>query len=519
MLSSGDLEIFNITSRLRSDVFETVAGIECDDAELSRAMSAKSLKYILRIGLASGIYYKRSEFTAEEESKMRIGKRTISRLLRNVDFFQILPRDTPSVIRNSLKILLAPYIPQSTYEKTLALRQVGTIKDLLKLYPYRYAMYLSSWGVNETVSLPVVSLVLEKSDMNVEERINSMYDPYCYETLPVRFAMGQVKNLGRTFYYSRVPMGASISPDEEYIIPSTVGSLGVYVRDEADSESTYALTAGHVAREVNPNHDNVLLYAPASLPYSEAKKSALVAVTRALKRDDVKRLKENEVKLEALTTLDRHFGSILFATMETSTSPPYLKYDVSLLRVRDSRAADNCLSKIPAYPFHFEKGADIPNAVMAPDPGSAVCKVGLRTGFTSGIIGNPGIVRWDPVQSNMVSADESGYDSLPESMVHLIFSDEFESFADEGDSGSLVVHVDSEEGEPVTRSRAVGLVTHLIRENPPEESVVFFLPMKEALERVSEEMGKRFVIDDRTREETEWIYEEMGEGRSMWDLR
>lgn len=64
-------------------------------------------------------------------------------------------------------------------------------------------------------------------------------------------------------------------------------------------------------------------------------------------------------------------------------------------------------------------------------------------------------------------------------MVHLIFRDEYDSF-DEGDSGSLVVSVDKEDGEPVTRSRAVGLVTHLIAEDPPGPNVVFFFPMKEA---------------------------------------
>jgi hypothetical protein len=84
----------------------------------------------------------------------------------------------------------------------------------------------------------------------------------------------------------------SISPDEEYIIPPTAGSLGVYLRNEADLESTYALTAGHVAR-ANPEHENILLYAPASTPFAEAKKSALVAVTRALKRDDSKRLSKS----------------------------------------------------------------------------------------------------------------------------------------------------------------------------------------------------------------------------------
>jgi hypothetical protein len=46
------------------------------------------------------------------------------------------------------------------------------------------------------------------------------------------------------------------------------------------------------------------------------------------------------------------------------------------------------------------------------------------------------------VKSNTVSDAEPDYDGLPDSMVHLIFSDEYDSFADEGDSGTLVVSVD-----------------------------------------------------------------------------
>jgi hypothetical protein len=43
--------------------------------------------------------------------------------------------------------------------------------------------------------------------------------------------------------------------------------------------------------------------------------------------------------------------------------------------------------------------------------------------------------------------------------------------------------------------------------------------MKETLDKVSVEIGTRFVIDDRTWEEGEWECNKMGDGRSMPDLR
>jgi len=91
-----------------------------------------------------------------------------------------------------------------------------------------------------------------------------------------RFSSGEdsvlliVQELGRIWHYKRVPIGASIAADEEYIMPPIAGTLGVYIRDPVDAGSKYALTAGHVAR------------ASPSRPYHEATKSIGVAGSRAL---------------------------------------------------------------------------------------------------------------------------------------------------------------------------------------------------------------------------------------------
>ena len=71
----------------------------------------------------------------------------------------------------------------------------------------------------------------------------------------------------------------------------------------------------------------------------------------------------------------------------------------------------------------------------------------------------------------------------------------------------------------MTQTQAVGLVTSLVLEDPPVPSVVTFYPMKVALAKVSTEVGKSLVIDDRVREEDVWEYVQYGEGRCMFDLK
>ena len=487
---------------------------------MSRDLCAKNLLYVLRVALFAGIYYKRTEYGVEETSLMRIGKQTMSRLLRHLDLLHILPPTEAGVIRPSYPITTAVYIPTSAYEKTVIMRQTNVIRNLLLTYRQAYVIYLSSWGASSQLSLPVLNVVLEQSNIDLENHITRYYSPFNFETLPVRFTRGVVQDLGRVWHYQRVPIGASISPDEDYIMPPTAGTLGIYLRDPADAGSKYALTAGHVARD-NPAYNNVGIYAPASRPYYEARRSVGIALSRAVERDNQTLRHKAESALQKLSTLDRKFGDIVFTTMDTSQTPPYLKEDVCLIKVVDSRAADNCLRKVTAYAANhtFDEGADLPKETASPDAGLSVAKVGIRTGYTTGTIGTPAYVRWRNSITQTVPYEADDLRSFDDSLVHVIHGNEGQLFADQGDSGSLIVHLEAEEGGPVTQTQAVGLVISLMLEEPPAPSVVFFFPMNEALAKVSREVGKDLVIDGRVREEDGWEYVQHGEGRCMFDLK
>ena len=249
--------------RLRAAVFDKLCDI--DDAHMSRDLCTKNLLYVLRVALFAGIYYKWTEYGVEEEGMMRIGKQTMSRLLRHLDLLHILPPDEAGVIRPSYRITTSVYITTSAYEKTVITRQTNVIRNLLSTYRQAYVVYLSSWGPSSQVSLPVLNIILEQSNIDLENHITNYYSPFSFETLPIRFARGFVQDLGRAWHYEKVPIGASISPDENYIMPPVSGTLGVYIRDPADGGSRYALTVGHVARD-NPAYNNVEIYAPASRP-------------------------------------------------------------------------------------------------------------------------------------------------------------------------------------------------------------------------------------------------------------
>ena len=153
--------------RLRTAVFDKLGDV--DDANMSRNLCAKTLMYVLRIALAAGIYYKRTEYGIEKESMMRIGKQTLSRLLRHLDLLHILPPDEVGVIRPSYLITTSVYIPTSSYETTLLTRQMNVIRKLLSRWPQAYVIYLSSW--ESAVKCRYLSSMSSSNDRIVNSRI------------------------------------------------------------------------------------------------------------------------------------------------------------------------------------------------------------------------------------------------------------------------------------------------------------------------------------------------------------
>lgn len=238
------------------------------------------------------------------------------------------------------------------------------------------------------------------------------------------------------------------------------------------------MTAGHVAREY-PSYTNTALYAPASKPFAEAKCSLEIALARSMKEDNQTQTEKCRDRLDKLLNLDRTIGHIVYTTTQTSTvAPHYYKEDVALIRACPERAADNSLQRIPLYSqnVQFNNGVlTIPSGIAPPVVGTSVAKVGVRTGYSEGVIASPSFVRWSRDTTKTVPVDDPGYRLLPTSTAHSILGNEGRMFADSGDSGSLVVTFEKDILNTVEKTMAVGLVYTVLTEDPPCRLSLFFI--------------------------------------------
>jgi hypothetical protein len=94
--------------------------------------------------------------------------------------------------------------------------------------------------------------------------------------------------------------------------------------------------------------------------------------------------------------MDRTFAKIVYCTTKTSAIPPYYKHDFTLLKVNDSRAADNNITKIQAIrdaKLGFEESAEnLSDAMQPATTNTTVIKLGIATGLN---------LRWE--KSSMIS--------------------------------------------------------------------------------------------------------------------
>ena len=230
-----------------------------------------------------------------------------------------------------------------------------------------------------------------------------MYDHF--DKFPIRFAKGHVEPARRVWYYPRTPISSSLSADTD---PPRAGTLGFYVTDKNDPASSYIVTAGQVACE-DPAFTDSTLYAPANKPFEEAKCALQNALSRFPASGDISRRALRQNQLDTLVNLDRKIGNVVYTTTQTCPNAPYYKEDVALVKARPERAADNSLRRIPLYtqnvPFKPEEvyfGAEIgPPAI-----GTPVVKVGIRTGYTEGVIVSNANVRWRPESTDTVAEDD-----------------------------------------------------------------------------------------------------------------
>jgi len=292
----------------------------------------------------------------------------------------ILPRPELGIVRYTLP--LNPFsLPKSIRNATQSTfpHKLATIVAKVSEISANFAIYSSSFGIQPTVSLPTISVVLPGLDTDSAHEIlsyvRSTYNPFDHDAFIVRVAIGEVRAAGPIWHYQQVPPGTSISPNEILycsnaqcvcnraeltdtedelagIREPTTGSLGCYCTLGGDDRRRYAIIAGHVT-DPNPRHLSNELLALASTPFVEAVKSATIDLERTIEANEDSTVQQERV--DQLTPLNRVFGQTILSSTRTEEEKALCrKIDYALVKVLNSRYGDNRMEKLQAYQEQFD---------------------------------------------------------------------------------------------------------------------------------------------------------------------
>jgi len=98
-------------------------------------------------------------------------------------------------------------------------------------------------------------------------------------------------------------------------------------------------------------------------------------------------------------------------------------------------------------------------------------------------------------------------------------------FADAGDSGSALVRLIREVDAPVdeeamvVKSELVGILFAIVQEREVGPYVATFMPIESVMARVRDKLQFDISLEVEDRTEEDWVYEELGKGISMFDLK
>lgn len=523
----GDPALFQVTHRIRNVFHQLLPHVV--DNYLARDLNIRLLQYVLRVVMSDYQIYNKCTSTFDVPPEVQQAKVNFSRLFRQCDLTDCIAQPELGIVRSEMGYYPLP-IPTSTRSSTIenALKQRDTILQLVNSASPNYCIYISMFGVNESICVPTISLVVPNiTDPLIAplvQRLRSMYTPFDFESYVLRFSNGCAAAAGSTWFFPNVPIGASISVDEAHIEPGA-GTLGVYLTLAGDDKAIYALTAGHVARP-DANQMAMNIFAPATRPFVEARKTAELAVQRQLKagRDYAR----EQAQLDRINTVDRHFGNTVFATQTTSNEFPHRKTDFAIVKVDNSRVADNRIDLIAEFraEFLFEGDINIKEADITPLINQKVYKNGARTGLTAGTIIDDSKVKWNPRATEILDPKTPFWETIPWSEAYTILgqrddSGKFTTFADAGDSGSAVLRLREDNGF-VLDAEAVGMVYAILYENEHEAYVSFYTPIKDLKDTLFAETGLVFSLSmphNQRQDNETWSYEVLGHGRSSLGLK
>ena len=522
----GEPVLFQITHRMRN-VFHQLRPHVVDNF-LAHDLNIKLLQYVLRVVMSDYQLYNKRTSTFDIPDEVQQAKVNFSRLFRQCDVTDCIAQPELGIVRSEMGYYPFP-IPTRMRSSTIenALIQRDTILQLVNSASPNYCIYISMFGLNESICVPTISLVVPNiADPFIGplvKRLRSMYPPFDSESYVLRFSNGYAAAAGSAWFFPNVPLGASISVDEPDIKPGA-GTLGVYLTMASD-KAIYALTAGHVARP-EANQTTINMFAPASRPFAEARNIAEIALQRQHKagRDYV----QEQAQLDRINTVDRHFGNTVFATQTTDDEFPHQKMDFAILKVDNSRVADNRIDRIAEFraEFRFESDINIKEADNMPRINEKVYKNGARTGLTAGTIIDDSKVKWNPQATEILDPKSPLWKTIPWSDAYTILGQRDESgkfiiFADAGDSGSAVLRLREDDGF-VLDAEAIGMVYSILYENEHETYVSFYTPIKDLKDKLFAKTGLVWsltVPPNQHQGDEIWSYEVLGHGRSSLGLK
>jgi hypothetical protein len=260
-------------------------------------------------------------------------------------------------------------------------------------------------------------------------------------------------------------------------------------------------------------------HTPTSKPFAEAKRGLEIALTQSIKESNQAQSQKCRDRLDQVVNLDHAIGHIVYATTQASiTTKKTLLSSVPVLNELPITLFNVFLYILKTFQFNNEV-LTIPSKIVPPGIGTPVAKVGIRTGYTEGVIVSTSYVRWRHDTTKSVPNDDLGYNLLPTSAAHAILGNDGQMFSDSGDSGSLMVTFDKDIINAVQKVMAIGMVYAILAEDPPLPSLTFFYPMEYLLAKLNKETGLELILDQTASLGDSWPFIEHGAGRSTYDLK
>jgi hypothetical protein len=520
-------EIFGLTVRLQ-EVYNHVAS-SAVDISLARDLNIEILRYILRAQMSDIRLYHHQTNTFELDESAISARQNFGRLFRQCDVTKTLPLPELGIVRTSLPLNPMP-LPRSVSDATrfLSLHQRDIILDLVQRLSADFCIYISSYGVNQAVTLPTITIVLPSltttTAISIIKQLQQMYNPYDFDFYTVRFASGIVQTAAQAWFYPQVPPGASISAHEDYIPEPGVGTLGCYCSVTGQDEM-YGLTAGHVVRPI-AGHNTIDVYAPASKPFAEAVKTTQVEYERVRKAGSD--ATEKKQLVDEIVALERHFAKTIYSSTETEREPPHQKIDFALIQIDQHRVADNHVDRLPVFAEEFDfpgKGCSLTEVTEPIKLGEEVAKIGVRTGYSTGHIIEDAKTRWNLESTGSIEMENANPSTIPYSNGHVILGEvgmdgDFIPFARRGDSGSAVLRVVRDVEGRVARVEVVGIIYGVCWEEAHRCLIAFYLPLDDIKATLKQKLGMdiSLAVPDHVSQGM-WPYKVYGRGRSIGDLK